>query len=132
MKVSDGDIRALRTGQREMLLRHVNRPVEVNIHDHPQIRISLLAKGLLRGYPTDAARPRHTVLTEHGRYAACLILGDYADALVAAGFLDFPLGERPLAMLQRWKAERSQMNPAKSPNLKNSTKPESSSSDIGR
>lgn len=135
MKMTDIAIRRMTAAQRDFLLRHVpDRKVPVNLQDAPQTRISLTGLGLIQGYPLNlpGSRPRHTVLTERGRYAAALLLGDYADALVAAGFLDLPLDERPLAVLQRMKAERSQMNPAKSPNLKNSTNPGSSSSDIGR
>ncbi len=129
--LSNCAIRKLRHAQRASLIRHIDQAVEVDIGDAPHTRLSLISLGLIQGYPIGAVRPRHTVLTEAGRYAAALILGDYADALVAAGFLDFPLDEQPYAVLQRMKAERSQMNPAKSPNLKNSTNPVSSSSDIG-
>lgn len=129
--ISDNAIRKLRNAQRAALLRHIDCAVEVDLKNGPHTRHSLIELGLLRGHPAGTVRPRHTVLTEAGRYAAALLLGDCADALVAAGFLEFPLGERPIAILQRLKAERSQMNPAKSPNLKNSTNPESSSSDMG-
>jgi hypothetical protein len=134
MKISDTAIRNLSVAQRDYLIRHVAiGRVPVNTGGPTAgPRISLSGHGLIRGFPLTADRPRHTELTEHGRYAACLLLGDYADALVLAGFLELPPDERPLATLQRMKAERSQMNPAKSPNLKNSTNPTSSSSDIGR
>ncbi len=130
--LSDMAIRNLRHAQRSMLINHIDQAVDIDVRENPQTRLSLIQLGLLRGHPVGAARPRATMLTEGGRYAVGLLLGYYADALVEAGFLEAPLDESPLAVLQRMKAERSQMNPAKSPNLKNSTNPESSSSDIGR
>lgn len=134
MKLSDFAIRKLSVAQRNYLISHVQEGrVPVNTGGPTAApRIALSGHGLIRGWPRDVDRPRFTELTEHGRYAASLILGDYADALVAAGYLELPFDERPLTVLQRLKAERSQMNPAKSPNLKNSENPTSSSSDIGR
>lgn len=133
MKLTDIAIRKLSAAQREYLIRHVADRVPVNTGGPTAgPRIALSGYGLIRGWPYEVHRPRFTELTDHGRYAAALLLGDYTDALVAAGYLEFPLDERPFEVLQRLKAERSQMKPAKSPNLKNSTNPASSSSDIGR
>jgi len=120
--------------QRDMLLKHIDVPVDVVAADSHvvTVRRSLLNLGLLRPHPTGSVRPRHTVLTPDGRDAVCKILAGYADALVHAGLLE---QENPLNALQalaQLKADGfSHTKPAKSPNLKNSTKPLSSDSDIG-
>src|ERR1700682_2200011 len=99
--LSDSSIRVLSRVQREMLVDHIDHPVEIVIHEHFAARRALMAIGLLRGHPTGATRPRLTMLTEAGRHAVGIILGDYADALGRAGLLD---QERPLDVLQELRA----------------------------
>jgi hypothetical protein len=114
--ISDGDIRNFSTQKRVLLLSHIDRAVEINVGDTPtgQTRNSLLTLGLLRVEPRDAVRPRYTVLTPIGRHAVGVILGDYADALVAAGLLVLDQAsenERPIDALRRIKETASQALP---------------------
>jgi hypothetical protein len=103
--LSDAAIRKLSTHQRNLLIDHIDGEVDVVVSDphKVQCRNALMALGLLRGSPTQAVRPRITVLTERGRMAVAMILGDYADALVRAGLLE---QENPLLVLKRLKAAR--------------------------
>lgn len=124
-------IRRFSRAQRDFIIAHIDGPVQINVHYTPLglTRNLLVGLGVLRLVPIGAEKPRFTELTSDGREALGVILGDYADALVAAGMLD---RESVFAKLAQWKAGRSKTNPAKSPNLKNSTNPSSSLSDIGR
>jgi hypothetical protein len=125
----------LSTAQRDLLIRHIDRAVDVVICDQPRSREALLKTGLLKPeLPGPQPKPRRTVLTEKGRRAVAMILAEYAEALVAAGYLEAYQEETPMQVLQRLKAAQcdSQTNPAKSPNLKNSVNPDSSSELIGR
>jgi hypothetical protein len=104
--ISDSAIRRLTAHQRDLLIDHIDGPVDVSVHNvHTvQCRNALIAYGLLRGTPTNVptARPRHTALTERGRMAVAIVLGDYADGLIRAGLLE---QENPLEVLQRLKAD---------------------------
>jgi hypothetical protein len=102
--ISDSAIRRLTAHQRDLLIDHIDGPVDVSVHNvHTvQCRNALIGYGLLRGTPTDAPRPRHTALTERGRMAVAIVLGDYADGLIRAGLLE---QENPLEVLQRLKAD---------------------------
>jgi hypothetical protein len=111
--ISDGVIRNFSAQKRALLLSHIDRAVEINVGDSAagQTRNSMLALGLLRLAPPHCPRPRHTVLTQIGRYAVGIILGDCADALAAAGLLaldEASPDERPLDALRRLKASASQ------------------------
>lgn len=103
--ITDGEIRRLTSFQRNLLIDHIDGEVDVVMNDAHLVgvRNSLIKVGLLRGATNNTIRPRATVLTERGRMAVGMILGDYADALVRAGLL---LQENPLAVLQRLKAAR--------------------------
>ena len=114
--ISDQDIRNFSTQQHAFLLSHIDSQVEINVGDHAagHTRNSLLRLGLLRVDPRDAVRPRYTVLTPIGRHAVGVILGDYADALVAAGLLALDQAsenERPIDALRRLKETASQALP---------------------
>lgn len=100
---SDDDIRKLTFHQRNLLLAHIDGPVDVAATDvgKVQMRNGLMGGGLLRGDPANTIRPRRTALTEAGRRALGIILGEYADALVRSGLLE---QERPLDVLRRLKA----------------------------
>jgi hypothetical protein len=102
--ISDGAIRKLSANQRDLLIDHIDGPLDVSVHDSHtvQCRNGLIASGLLRGSPTGEPRPRQTVLTERGRMTVALVLGYYADALIRAGLLE---QENPLEVFQRLKAE---------------------------
>jgi len=136
-------VRSLSIPQREILIKHAPGPVEYVIYRSDQDykkeigRLTATRKmidmQMIRG--DHPRRPRYTSLTRHGREAVAMILAEYAEALISAGALEPEL--RPLEMLEKLKAAdqtfgRSQTKPAKSPNLKNSTNPSSSSIDIGR
>lgn len=90
--------------QRAVLIDHIDGAVELIIAERKMVRVSLMQIGLLRAENPRAIRPRATVLTEQGRRAVGIILGDYADALVRAGILE---QENPLQVLLRLKAARS-------------------------
>jgi hypothetical protein len=103
LKIGDGAIRKLSSAQRSFLIDHVDGEVELTpARRHLiQVRNSLMKMKLLRGAIAHTIRPRGTVLTEHGRYAVGVILGDYADGLVRAGLLE---QENPLWVLKQLKA----------------------------
>jgi hypothetical protein len=103
--LSDAAVRKLTSHQRNLLIDHIDGPVDVVVTDahKVQCRNALIGLGLLRGTPSQAVRPRLTVLTERGRMAVAMVLGDYADALVRAGLLE---QENPLLVLKRLKAAR--------------------------
>ncbi len=103
MAISDAKIRNLTAHQRKMLIDHIDGPLDVVASDghRVQCRSALMSMGLLRGTPPGALRPRHTILTERGRMAVAIVLGDYADALIRAGLLE---QENPLQVLQGLKA----------------------------
>lgn len=114
MRVHDSVIRKLSTAARAMLINHIDREVPLDVRESPHTRASLMNLGLLRGAPANNPKPKKTALTEHGRYAVDLLLGDYADALVRAGLLEEEReeGETALEALRRLKALRSQMGTA--------------------
>jgi len=120
-------VNQLTARQREMLLRHIDVPVDVTVSDQHVITVrrSLLNLGLIRPHPTGAIRPRHTVLTVDGRDAVCKILAGYADALVRAGLLE---QENPLGALQRLAVMKAEgLPPAAAPvPLKTEIKPHKS------
>jgi hypothetical protein len=103
MPLTDHAIRRLKPAQRELLVDHIDGAVELAVSYMVQTRASLLKAGLLRGHPVGTARPRQTVLTEAGRHAVGVILGDAADSLVRAGLLE---QDNPLAVLRRLQSDR--------------------------
>jgi hypothetical protein len=102
--ISPQRIRLLTAAQRVLLIRHIDWPVEVLTSGSQlaQSRKILMILGLIRPHPFGAVRPRYTVMTEEGRRAVCIILGDYADALIGAGLLE---QEDPVAALRRLQRE---------------------------
>lgn len=94
----------LKIPQREMLIAHIDGEVPVvrSAEGRSQVRDSLILHGLLRG-STNTPRPRATVLTEDGRRALGIILGDYADALSRAGLFE---QADPVRVLKELKALR--------------------------
>jgi len=64
--------------------------------------------GLLRCRTREnyTSRPTELVLSELGREVACVILAEYADALVIAGVLDEPLTENKLAAAMKKSAQQ--------------------------
>lgn len=84
----DHVIRKFTSAQRDMLIDHIDGAVEVFATHLVQARLSLLRHKLLRPHPAGAIRPRQTTLTEEGRRAVGLILGDCADVLVRAGIME--------------------------------------------
>lgn len=103
---TDSMIRRLTASQRELLIDHIDGEVDVVTANHHMtgVRGSLMKAGLLLG--TATKRPRTTILTEPGRRAVGMVLGDYADALVRAGLLE---QENPLQVLQSLKAARREL-----------------------
>lgn len=100
--LTDGDVRRLTPNQRDLLIEHVDGEVDVVKSDHHQsiVRNSLMQLGMLRG--TEKVRPRFTVLTDRGRLALAMVLGQCADSLVRAGLLEQP---NPLDVLRRLKEQ---------------------------
>lgn len=141
--ITSSYVRTLSIPQREILIKHVPGPVEFKVCVSSQdlkkevgqlmaVR-KLIDLQLIRG--DQSFRPRYTSLTRYGREAVAIILAEYAEALILAGALEPE--RRPIEILEQIKAAnqtfgRSHTKPAKSPNLKNSTNPSSSSIDIGR
>jgi len=82
--------------QRNFLIKHINGgreiPVPVFMTELKGPRLALIRLGLLR--PNRQAFASKTLLTEDGRMVLAIILGEYADALVRAGFTGVasPLG----------------------------------------
>jgi hypothetical protein len=103
--LSDGAIRQLTSLQRDLLIDHIDGEVLLSMANRHlvQVRNALMRNGLLRGSSPHTIRPRGTVLTERGRAAVGMILGDCADALVRAGLL---AQENPLQVLRRLKEAR--------------------------
>lgn len=104
-KIAQATIRRMTANQRDLLIAHIDGEVAVRLVDTlVMVRRTLIDAGLLRGVPPNTTRPRFTALTERGRAAVGMILGDYADALCRAGLLD---QDNPLAALKRLKAMRN-------------------------
>ena len=80
-------VNKISTPQRNMLLDHIDKRVQVIIGPKTHTLGSLIELGLVRPDPPGSLRPQFTVLTDFGRRIACAILAQYADRLVAAGFL---------------------------------------------
>lgn len=86
--------------QRESLVKHVEGPQPIGEHAQLGVVDSLVTMGLLRKVAR-GSDPRRSVLTYAGREAAAIVLGELADALVAAGCRDD--GLRPLDLAQKVK-----------------------------
>jgi hypothetical protein len=101
--VSESTIRNLSPNQRDLLVDHIDHAVDVVLSNQHlfNARNALMKLGLLKG--TETIRPRTTVLTERGRMAVGMILGECADALVRAGLLE---QENPLQVLAQLKRDR--------------------------
>ncbi len=105
--IGEHELRNLTTLQRNMLINHLDGEVSVTHHD-VVVRNSLVKIGLLRGATSHTTRPRATVLTDRGRMALAMVLGECADALIRAGIME---QESPLQVLLRLKASRSPASP---------------------
>lgn len=102
--ISDETIRKLSSYQRTLLIDHIDGQVGVRLVDNlVMARKALIEAGLLIGVPAGTMRPRYTSLTERGRMAVAMILGDYADALVRSGLLE---QDNPLQALRQLQASR--------------------------
>lgn len=114
ISVTQTMLRALTPAQRDLLLAHVSgpRPVMVgatsNTDKAHAVFAVLIRRGLIRGEPFGSPRPRASVLTDLGRATVAHILAEYADALVAAGFLESAPDMRPIEVLRaikhRWRS----------------------------
>lgn len=114
MSVTEVSVRRLSVLQREMLIDHIDCIVPIDRRDtrsdHAGVtRNWLIANKFLKCHPTSTYRPTGTSLTEDGRAAVCIILGDYADALVRAGLLELD-DESPLEVLRRMRVVRTGMS----------------------
>ncbi len=116
-------VRNLTIAQREALIKHVEaaQPRVFNHSDTEkrtfQATVSRLI-GLQLVMGDNPIRPRFTTLTMAGREAVAMVLGEYADALVAAGCLEMVGGKpalRPIEVLARLKekalADKAARNP---------------------
>jgi hypothetical protein len=95
--------------QRKMLLAHLDGPVDVDVSQDGKTRWTLIQRGLITAdaaTPYRPARPKSTRITDRGRQVVAYVLAEYADALVAAGYLDAETPpETPLQILRRLRAE---------------------------
>ena len=108
--------RLLSNIQRNCLIEHVPGPQPFHISKARQTKQSLFDFKLLGtpgGIPN--ARPTELRLTELGREVACIILGQYADALVSCGVLHEPLTEVELQSAIRESTRRKPLCQTKSP-----------------
>ena len=84
---------------RDLLIEHVDGsndvPVPVYVTERCAARNGLIAKGLVR--PDRKERATKTIITDDGRQVLAYVLGDYADALIRAGYsgLASPVIVRP-------------------------------------
>jgi hypothetical protein len=87
--------------QRDSLVAHIEGPQQIVTGMERFTRQALISRGLLHHDPANmmTSRPSKTALTELGREVVCIILGDYADALVKADMLE----QRPQITLWRRK-----------------------------
>jgi hypothetical protein len=104
------EIHRLTAFQRDMLIEHVDGPVDVTVRDHRRVcvRDSLITNGMLRPDHSGPRpiRPKATILTERGRYALAAVLAHYAESLIRAGMLE---RSRPIEVLARIKAENAKI-----------------------
>jgi hypothetical protein len=87
-RVSRTRVAFLSKFQRDFLIEHIDRQVPIIRAEHgarAKTANALIAAGMLRLVPTGARFPQGTKLTDVGREAVCIILGEYADALSRAG-----------------------------------------------
>lgn len=110
-------VRCLSISQREMLIAHIDVPVDIDVSEYANfpVRRSLFKMKLLQPHPIGAIRPRQTALTTAGRHAVAVILADYADALVRAGLLEQEQPMRALQALQGMKLAGFADNPPPRP-----------------
>lgn len=104
--LSAGEVRQLSPAQRDHLIDHIDGAVAIvraGPHLAP-VRHSLLKLSLLQPQERGTTRPAFTILTERGRRAVGMILGECADALVRAGLLE---QQNPLQVLRELKARLS-------------------------
>ena len=94
--------RSMPKAQRDLLIRHINGPRPLAIGPEIYTRNALVLRNLLRFDNPQNLRPRATLLTDLGRETVCIILGDYADALVRAGVLE---SVRPIVLKKLPKVE---------------------------
>jgi hypothetical protein len=110
-KPSAFEVNQLTGKQRQMLIDHIDGPLDITTRDAHLIpvRNSLIASGMLR--PDTPAhiglRPRTTILTERGRFALAAILANYAEALVRAGMME----ARPIDILAQIKRSPRPVSP---------------------
>ena len=83
--------RRMSHAQRELLIAHVpaHQPLDNTVSkpaaDRRRTSRSLIGEDLLR-YETASKRPMFSVLTELGREVAAIVLSEYAEALILAGY----------------------------------------------
>jgi hypothetical protein len=98
----------LSVAERDELVKHVGSEqpfVAYRPDNRGKTIASLLRERLIKGEPLTS--PKKTSLTVRGREVAAIVLGEYADALVAAGCLDRPLRPIQLALLVKSASDRS-------------------------
>ena len=110
--------RLLSNIQRNCLIDHVPGPQPFHADTARQTKVCLVdlkLLGQLDGMRNEAARPAELKLTELGREVVCIILGQYADALVSCGVLYEPLTEPELQAAIRESIRRKPLCQIKSP-----------------
>lgn len=85
-------VNRLSKSQRDHLIEHISGPQPILTGPQVHITGALISRNLIRYVhkfnDKHAKFPHHTKFTEFGREVVCIILGDYADALVRAGVLE--------------------------------------------
>jgi hypothetical protein len=98
--------------QRDMILLHVAADQPVRAADSKVCRNALIRRGMLLLLPPGSPRPQYTTLSSLGRYAAAVLLAEYAEVLVRAGVLESDgQGESPMEVLRRLKAAKKASEP---------------------
>jgi hypothetical protein len=113
-EISAAFIARLSVAQREELIKHVPAPQPiVRWRDDNRLKtiLRLMELDLLRG--DQPITPRFTHLTMLGREAVAHVLGQYADALVAAGVLERQRRPLDLAAKIRLAADQTRLIPAR-------------------
>lgn len=93
--------------QREFLIGNIDKP-RIIVAENAEIltRESLRKKNLIYYLPRGVHhRPTHTLLTELGREVVCLILAEYAEALMRTNLLREQIAIAPQFFIESRKSE---------------------------
>lgn len=79
---------SMTAAMRDLLIEHIDGPIQVrmNVQGRASLWKAAFAAGLICAVVNSEKRPRHSRLTEGGRKVLARELGNWADALVRAGY----------------------------------------------